>query len=63
MQVTLDDKKKTLTITLPLEAPGTKSASGKTEIVATTRGNKATEIMFDGKPITVGLTAYVKPTA
>ena len=40
------------------EAP---SASGKTLVVASTRGNAVTDVLVDGKPVTIGLNAYIKP--
>jgi hypothetical protein len=43
-----------------LEKP-TPSASGKTLVVASTRGNAVTTAEVDGKPITIGLNAYIKP--
>lgn len=36
------------------------SASGKTLVVASTRGNIVTDVLVDGKPLTIGLNAYVK---
>lgn len=39
----------------------TPSASGKTLSVASSHGNQKTEATLDGKPIVVGLNAYVKP--
>jgi hypothetical protein len=48
-----------LVITIPLQAP-TPSASGKTLVVATTSGNKETEVKIDGKPVVIGLNAYIK---
>ena len=53
-------KGKTLIITIDLEKP-TPSASGKTLVVASTRGNVVTDALVDGKPITIGLNAYIKP--
>lgn len=47
-----------LIITMPLQAPAP-SASGKTLVVASSRGNVKTSAMIDGKPITIGLNAYV----
>jgi hypothetical protein len=35
------------------------SQSGKTLVVASTRGNLKTTAMIDGKPVTVGLNAYI----
>lgn len=59
-QVSIDEKKKTLTIVLDLQEPE-RSASGKTMVIATTRGNQTTEARFQGRPITVGVNAYYKP--
>jgi len=47
-----------LFIRLPLQPP-TPSASGKTLVVATTRGNRPTSAVIDGKPVTVGVNAYI----
>lgn len=47
-----------LVITIPMQAPRP-SASGKTLVVATTGGNKATSAIVDGKPITIGVNAYI----
>lgn len=60
MQVTIDEKKKTMTIVLPLQEP-TASKSGNTLIIATTSGSKVTEAKINGKPVTVGLNAWIKP--
>ena len=38
----------------------TPSASGKTLVVASSRGNQVTTAMVDGKPVVVGLNAYIK---
>ena len=56
---TIDEKAKTLTLVLDLEEP-TPSASGKTLVVASTRGNSSTTAMVNGKPLTVGVNAYIK---
>jgi len=48
-----------LIVTIPMQTP-TRSASGKTMVVASTRGNKTTEATVDGKPVIVGLNAYIK---
>ena len=37
------------------------SASGKTLVVATTSGNIVTTAQVNGKPVIVGLNAYIKP--
>jgi hypothetical protein len=47
-----------LVIRAPLSTPAP-SASGKTLVVASTRGNLKTTAMIDGKPVTVGLNAYI----
>ncbi len=36
------------------------SNSGKTKIVATSNGNTATSCVVNGKPVVIGLNAYVK---
>jgi len=48
-----------LVITLPLNTP-TRSATGKTLSVASSHGNKATTCTVDGKPVIVGVNAYIK---
>lgn len=47
-----------LVITAPLGTPQP-SASGKTLVVASTRGNMKTTAMVNGKPVTIGLNAYI----
>lgn len=51
---------KNLVITLPLEEPKL-SASGKTLVVASTRGNTETEAKVNGKALTIGVNAYIRP--
>lgn len=53
----IDQTAKTLTIVMDLETPAP-SASGKTMVVASSRGNTATTAVMNGKPITVGVNAY-----
>ena len=48
-----------LVITLPLTTP-TRSATGKTLSVASSHGNKVTTCTVDGKPVIVGVNAYIK---
>ena len=60
MKVTIDEKAKTITITMPLTEPK-QSKSGKTMVIASTNGNQATEAKYQGKVITLGLNAYFKP--
>ena len=57
-QVIVDEKAKTLTLVLDLEEP-TPSASGKTLVVASTRGNAKTDAQIDGKTLVVGVNAYI----
>jgi hypothetical protein len=56
---TIDPKAKTLTLVLDLENP-TPSSSGKTLVVASTRGNAPTTAIVNGKPVVVGVNAYIK---
>ena len=53
-------KNNVLTIEIPIHTP-TPSASGKTLSVASSRGNVVTTAMVAGKPVTIGLNAYIKP--
>lgn len=57
MNVEIKDNK--LFIEIDLQEP-TPSASGKTLVVASTRGNVVTKAEVDGKPVTIGLNAYIK---
>jgi len=57
---TLDPKSRTLTVVLELEEPRP-SASGKTQVLASTNGNTTTEAKFNGRPVIVGCNAYFKP--
>lgn len=57
MKVEIKDNK--LFIEIDLEKP-TPSASGKTLVVASTHGNTVTSAEVDGKPVIVGLNAYIK---
>ena len=51
-------KGKQLIITLDLQEP-TPSASGKTLVVASTHGNIKTDATVNGKPVTIGVNAYI----
>ncbi|SDF02304.1 hypothetical protein SAMN05444167_1162 [Terriglobus roseus] len=57
MQVTIEGNELVIRISM-LETP-TKSKSGKTMLVATSGGNVVTDATVDGKPVTVGLNAYI----
>lgn len=48
-----------LIITVEMQKP-TPSASGKTLVVASSHGNQITSATIDGKPVVVGLNAYIK---
>jgi hypothetical protein len=47
-----------LVIRIPISKP-TPSASGKTLVVASTRGNQKTSLQIDGKDLYLGVNAYV----
>ena len=55
----IDEDAKTLTIVMDLQEP-TPSASGKTLVVATTHGNQPTDVMVNGKLVTIGVNAYIR---
>ena len=57
MEVKIENDK--LIISIELQKP-TPSASGKTLVVATTHGNVTKDCIIDGKPVVVGLNAYIK---
>ena len=48
-----------LVIRVPLNPTPTRSSSGKTLVVASSHGNKQTELEIDGKPVFVGANAYI----
>ena len=56
MKVTINEKAGTLTVVLPI-TPGP-SKSGKSLVIASTRGTPTTTAVFDGKPVTLGVNAY-----
>jgi hypothetical protein len=58
MQASLKDG--VLTITIAVEDTPRPSASGKTIVIASTHGNQSTPVLVDGKPLTIGLNAYVR---
>ena len=47
-----------LIVEIEMQQP-TRSASGKTLVVASTRGNVKTEVLVQGQPVTIGLNAYI----
>ena len=58
-EITIDEEARTLTLILELIEPS-RSASGKTFVIATTDGNVPTDVRFDGKPVIVGVNAYIR---
>lgn len=48
-----------LLIEIDVQTP-TPSASGKTLVIASSHGNVTTTATVDGKPVTIGLNAYIK---
>lgn len=60
MALTAQIKGKQLIITLDLYDPPKPSASGKTTVIASSNGNQPTSLIHDGKPVIVGVNAYVK---
>lgn len=58
-QMKVEIKDGQIIITLPMQTP-TPSASGKTLVVASSQGNKATDVQVDGKPVIVGVNAYIR---
>ena len=57
-KVEANEKERTIVIVLDLDEPQS-SASGKTLVVGTTRGNKVTSAMVGGKPVIVGANCYI----
>jgi len=57
MSVTIENGM--LVIKLPLQTP-VPSSTGKTLVVASTHGNVKTDAAINGKPITIGVNAYIK---
>lgn len=59
MSATIENN--TLVIRLPLQTPRP-SKTGKTLVVATTGGNQvAPTAVVNGKPVTIGVNAYIQP--
>lgn len=48
-----------LTIEIEMTKP-TPSASGKTLVVASTHGNQPTAAQVNGKPVIIGMNAYIR---
>jgi hypothetical protein len=50
---------KKLIVEIDLNEQPTRSASGKTLVVASSHGNMVTAATVNGKPVTIGLNAYI----
>jgi hypothetical protein len=48
-----------LIIEIPVNGTPVPSGTGKTLVVASSHGNKATDAKIDGKQVVVGLNAYI----
>jgi hypothetical protein len=53
---------KNLVLTIPMESEPGLSASGKTLVVASTKGNIETPVTVMGQSLIVGLNAYIRNT-
>jgi hypothetical protein len=58
MKATIKDN--ILHLEIPMHAPRP-SATGKTLTVASSNGNKETTATVNGRPVIVGINAYIKP--
>ncbi|HVM51267.1 MAG TPA: hypothetical protein VMU04_24770 [Candidatus Acidoferrum sp.] len=58
MQVTI--KNGIMNIAIPVSETPAPSKTGKTLVVATTHGNVVTSATINGKPVTIGLNAYIR---
>lgn len=58
MKASIQDNK--LIVEIELQNPPVPSSSGKTLVVASTRGNQVTSLNIDGQPVVIGLNAYIK---
>ena len=61
MTATIDTKANELVIRVKLNSEPQPSASGKTLVVASSHGNQPTAAQVNGKPVIVGLNAYIRP--
>lgn len=60
MNAKIEDRggKRVLIVEIDMQPP-TRSASGKTLVVASTHGNAPSTASVDGKAVTIGLNAYI----
>lgn len=59
-EITAKVEGKTLVIRMPLNGKPEPSKSGKNLVVASTRGNLRTSTQVDGKPLIIGVNAYIQ---
>jgi len=59
MQVSINEQNGVSTLRIEIPVSLRPSKSGKTMLVASSGGNVTTTAMVDGKPVTVGLNAYI----
>jgi hypothetical protein len=59
ISIRLDENQKTVTITMPIEEELRPSASGKTLIVATTRGLKTASSTYYGRPVFAAANVFI----
>jgi hypothetical protein len=57
-QMEVTQEKGNLVIKIPMNSPPSLSASQKSFVVASTRGNVETNLVIDGKPVKLGVNAY-----
>ena len=57
MNVEIKGKQMIITVDMQTPAP---SASGKTLVVASSRGNQPTTATVDGKPVIIGFNVYIR---
>jgi hypothetical protein len=50
-----------LVIRVPMNGTPVPSVTGKTLVVASSHGNKETEVQVQGRPVFVGVNAYIYP--
>lgn len=58
MKVSIKDR--IMFIELPLNESPKLSATGKTYVVATTHGNVQANVEVEGKPVIIGINAYIR---
>ena len=58
--MTVEIKNNKLVITIDMNPKPIPSSTGKTLVVASSHGNQATTAMIEGKPIIVGVNAYIR---